>query len=175
MILLSLFVDDEESNLCAFTLLVKILGKKEPKSKEEPLVFAFEKCKVYIRLLIDIGVHTIPYWTQLLLFLFSFQQITDKPKDLLQLGARMTALRFAMFGQSSMFIFVEGIILCEVPTFSKALCIWFASHYIFNLEYSKPLKEVCLFLQEFVFKLPRKTKKTAIYLTTSSDICKYII
>ena len=104
-----------------------------------------------------------------------FQQVTDKPEDLLQLRARMTAPRFAMFGQSSLFIFVEGIILCEVSTFSKALCIWFASHYIFNLEYSKPLKEVCLFFQEFVFKLPQKTKKTATYLTTSSDICKYIV
>ena len=27
-------------------ILVKILGKKEPRSKEDPLFFAFEKCKV---------------------------------------------------------------------------------------------------------------------------------
>ena len=41
-----IFTDLEERELCAFIILVKILGKKEPKTKEEPLIFAFEKCKV---------------------------------------------------------------------------------------------------------------------------------
>ena len=29
-------------------ILAKILGKKEPRTKEDPLLFAFEKCKVAI-------------------------------------------------------------------------------------------------------------------------------
>ena len=38
--------DDEEDDLCAFTLLVKHLGKKDTKSKEDPIALAFEKCKL---------------------------------------------------------------------------------------------------------------------------------
>lgn len=101
-------------------------------------------------------------------------QITEDPQDLLKDCARMSAPRFALFGDSTYYIFVEGNILCEVSSFSRALCLWFATHYIFDLEYCKPLKEMCLFLQEFVFRLPQKTKKTATYLTTSSDIFKYL-
>lgn len=104
----------------------------------------------------------------------NYLQITEDPKDLLKNRARMSAPRFALFGESTYYIVVEGNILCEVSSFSRAICLWFATHYIFNLEYSKPLKEVCLFIQEFVFKLPQTTKKTATYLTTSSDILKYL-
>ena len=71
----------------------------------------------------------------------------------------MTATWFAAFGESSFYIIVEGIILCETSTFVKGLCLWFASHYVFNLEYSKSLKYICLLRHEFVFKLPQETKK----------------
>lgn len=40
-------IDDEDSELCAFSLLVKLLGKKE-KNKDDVLLFAFEKCKVLL-------------------------------------------------------------------------------------------------------------------------------
>lgn len=46
------YIDEE---LCAFMILVKILGKKETRTKEDPLLFAFEKCKV-ITLLTNFGV-----------------------------------------------------------------------------------------------------------------------
>lgn len=43
------------------------------------------------------------------------------------------------------------IILEHVTAFSKALTLWFVSHYIFNLEYCKQAKDVSLFMQEFVW------------------------
>ena len=33
-------------NECAFLLLVNLFGKREPKTKQEPLKFAYNKCKV---------------------------------------------------------------------------------------------------------------------------------
>ena len=53
--------------------------------------------------------------------------------------------------------------------------MWFIMHYVFNLQYAKPVKEVGLFLQEFVFTLPESgsKNKTSRYLTVCSDISKY--
>ena len=43
---------------------------------------------------------------------------------------------------------LEQSILCELKTFTKALFVWFATHYIFNLEYDHHIKETALFYQE---------------------------
>lgn len=52
--------------------------------------------------------------------------------------------------------------------------LWFVTHYVLNLEYCPKTKEVALFMQEFVFKLPAtyglKHQKTATYLAVSMDI-----
>ena len=85
----------------------------------------------------------------------------------------MTAPWFAAFGESSFYIIIEGIILCETSTFVKGLCLWFASHYVFNLEYSKSLKEVCL-SSRICVQASSRNKKTARYLMTSSNIMKYV-
>ena len=57
-------------------------------------------------------------------------------------------------GNLMYFIFVEQKVLCSVNSFVKSLFIWFSLFYIFNLEYGKNTKDVCLFFQEFVFGLP---------------------
>ena len=43
---------------------------------------------------------------------------------------------------------------CASHVFSQALMLWFIAHYVFNLEYDAKVKEVALFIQEFIFKLP---------------------
>lgn len=90
------------------------------------------------------------------------------------------APRFASFeGEDSCqyFIFVEKVILTQANSFSKALLLWFVSHYVLNLEYGSNIKEVALFFQEFVCNLPatggEKRQKNATYLSVTTDIQKY--
>lgn len=72
--------------------------------------------------------------------------------------------------------------MTDAPFFSRALMLCFALFYVLNLEYCKPLKEVCQFLQEFVFSLPSvgSRQKSATYLSVtdiqkfSSSACKFI-
>ena len=47
----------------------------------------------------------------------------------------------------------------------------FALFYVFNLQYDKNVKDVCLFFQEFVFGLPSNLcKKTSTYMSITTDI-----
>ena len=73
-------------------------------------------------------------------------------------------------GDSSYYIFVEQMTLCEIPTFTKALFLWFSVHYVFHLSYLPLLNDFCTFFQEFVFGLPAKGKHCTSYLTTVTDI-----
>ena len=68
-----------------------------------------------------------------------------------------SAPRFASFPgdeQSQYFLYVENQVLCVTQSFSQSLMLWFAAHYALNLEYCVKVKEVALFVQEFIFKLP---------------------
>jgi hypothetical protein len=75
-------------------------------------------------------------------------------------------------GTGTYALIVEKKVLCTgIPTLCSALALWFSVHYIFNLEYSKVISEVAIFLQEFVFGLPAtRVKKSATYLTVCSNI-----
>ena len=53
-------------------------------------------------------------------------------------------------GETIYYLYIDLRVLCGLRKFSKALIMWFFSFYIFNLEYAKPLREICLFFQEFV-------------------------
>ena len=68
------------------------------------------------------------------------------------------------------FIFIEGRTIMQLNSFSNAVGVWLMSHYIYNLEYYKDIKECALFLQEFVFSLPSKQKKTSSYLAVTTSI-----
>ena len=103
--------------------------------------------------------------------------MTDDPDEVAMKEPARPAPRLAGFvnedSATTYFIFVERKVLCTVQKFSKALMLWFIAHYVFNLEYPRVCKEVGLFFQEFVFCLPKKAKKSATYLTVTSDIQKY--
>ena len=96
-------------------------------------------------------------------------------RDPLRTAPRFAAFQGADGGHVDYFIFIEKTVLCKVNTFSKALVLWFVSHYIFNLEYAKVVKDVALFFQEFVFRLPCiGNKKSASYLTVTSDLEAFV-
>ena len=101
-------------------------------------------------------------------------QMTDEPENI---AAKRSTPHFAGFptwgGVDTLFLFVEGQILCEVPSFSRALLLWFITHYVLNLEYVKDVRDVCLFMQEFIFALPivgSKRVKSGSYLSITTDI-----
>jgi len=103
--------------------------------------------------------------------------MTDDPKVISTSEPQRSAPRFACFPgehHSQYFLYVESEVLCITNSFSQALMLWFVIHYVLNLEYCPKTKEVALFMQEFVFKLPAtsglKRQKTATYLTVSTDI-----
>ena len=105
--------------------------------------------------------------------------MTDDPKTV-ACDQKQTAPRFVSFdggeASSQYFLFVESIIITELPTFSEALILWFIAHYVLNLEYEKKIKEVALFFQEFIFDLPATAadkKKSATYLSVTTDIVKF--
>ena len=100
-------------------------------------------------------------------------QATDDPDEYLR-SSKISTPTFASFGEESYYVFVEGVVLLgPVKTFIKAVLLWFAIHYILNMVYAKPINEVCLFIQEYVFEQSQKTKKSATYLAACTDILKH--
>ena len=93
-------------------------------------------------------------------------------------GSSVSSPRIAGFvgdESTTYFLFIEHTILFNVTsTFSRVLMLWFACHYVFNLENCKGIKNVALFFQEFVFSLPERSNKGATYLTVTSDISKFV-
>jgi len=94
--------------------------------------------------------------------------MVENPEAAARSDPQRSALWFAAFkcpdgGETQYFIFIEQKILCAVQSFSKALMLWFTSHYIFNLEYGRPVKEVAIFFEELVFNLPDSSKKSSTY------------
>ncbi len=71
------------------------------------------------------------------------------------------------------FLFVEQDIFCEAPNLSAALILWFCVHYVFDLEYSKVVKEVGFFFQDVVFSYPDQVKRPATYLAITGDIKRF--
>ena len=73
-------------------------------------------------------------------------------------------------GNSTYYWFAEQRVLCEAPSFMKLLFLWFSVYYVFHLCYCPPLKDLCTFIQEFVFGLPCSDKRSTSYLTIVTDI-----
>ncbi len=74
-------------------------------------------------------------------------------------------------GGCEYFIFIEQSVVCSIKSFTKALFLWFSFYYVFNLEYEKNSRDLCLFFQEFVFGLPdHLCKKSSTYISVSTDI-----
>ena len=85
--------------------------------------------------------------------------------------------RFVSFstdgGVTEYIVFINLKPLCKIAVFTRALMLWFVVHYVFHLEYSKEIKEVAYFFQEFVFGSLTKAKKTATYLSVTTGIQSY--
>ena len=102
--------------------------------------------------------------------------MVDVPEDVAK-EAPTSAPRFACFKsdeRQDYFIFVEKQVLCSVKSFTRALMLWFALHYIFNLLYCKQAKELSWFFQEFIFELPFTGKKTRSYLAITTDVRNHV-
>lgn len=67
-------------------------------------------------------------------------------------------------------IFVEQQAICETGTLTKAIFLWFSTHYVFHLCYDNAISDVCLFFQEFVFGLPCTSTRSPTYLSKATDI-----
>ena len=92
------------------------------------------------------------------MFFVLYIQQTDDPAEVASRLPVRAAPRFACFPgeEPQYFIFVESEVLCICRSFSHAILLWFihVSHYVFYLEYSVKVKEVALFVKEFLFGLP---------------------
>lgn len=97
----------------------------------------------------------------------------DNPEDV-AVNSKIPSPWFGCFlngiAERSYFVFVEGQVATHVTTFSKAFAVWFVTHYIYNLEYCKDIKEIAHFIQEFIFLLPSREKKSSTYLYISTGI-----
>ena len=85
---------------------------------------------------------------------------------------KRTSPRVAAFKRENAtqyFLFVEQDIFCEVPNLSAALVLWFSVHYVFDLEYSKAVKEIGFFFQDVVFSYPDQLKRPATYLAITGS------
>ena len=65
---------------------------------------------------------------------------------------------FASFGE----LLYLSVTLFQTSSFMKTLLLWFSSHYVLNMHYAKPVSEVCLFFQEYIFGQPQNTKNCYI-------------
>ena len=102
-------------------------------------------------------------------------QITDDVEHVACRDPPRPDPRIACFGGNSYFIIIEKTVLCQLSSVASAIMIWFASHYIFHLEYCKHSREVALFFQELVFKLAdSRVKKTVTYLSVCTGIQAFI-
>ena len=106
--------------------------------------------------------------------------MTEDP-DVVSNNSKYSAPRFAGFigdEEAQYFLFVESKIITQTSSFNTALLLWFCLFYTLNLEYPKPVTEVCIFFQEFVFGLPSSTAyrrfKSVTYLSVTTDIQKYL-
>ena len=72
-------------------------------------------------------------------------------------------------GPSKYMIFIEQQAICETGTLTKAIFLWFSSHYVFHLCYDT-ISHVCLFFQEFSFGLPCTNTRSPSYLSKATDI-----
>ena len=92
------------------------------------------------------------------------------------LKAELPSPRVAVFSSATkkqFFILVEKAILCEVPCLSTALFVAFASYYVFNLEYPKPVKNILYFFQDFIVKHPDSYDRNSPYLAITSDVKRF--
>lgn len=102
-------------------------------------------------------------------------QCTETPEQVASEPPTSNSSQIAAFVGEEMkqyFVIVEQRVLCQVPSFQLSLFISFSAHYVFHLQYPKPIKNVMFFLQDYVLAIPDSLRRPATYLATASDIKK---
>ena len=107
-------------------------------------------------------------------------QYTETPEQVASEPPTRNSPRIAAFvGEEAKqyFVIVEQRVLCQVSSFQLALFVSFSSYYIFifHLQYPKPIKNVMIFLQDYVLAMPDSLRRPATYLATASDLKKLAI
>ena len=104
-------------------------------------------------------------------------QITQTPEQVSMKTTNSTPQIGAFIGDETVqyFIIVEHNVLCQVPSFQHALFVAFSAFYIFHLEYPKALKNVMLFLQDYVLAFPDSMRRPSTYLAAAADIKRLTI
>ena len=73
-------------------------------------------------------------------------------------------------GVEEYFIICEQTVLCKVSSLKEPIFIGLATYYCFSLEYPKECKRVLTFLQDYVVESPDSNKRSATYVSVSTDI-----
>ena len=67
-------------------------------------------------------------------------------------------------------LFVNKKFFAKFPSLKMVLFIVFSCYYCFNLEYPEAAKWIFVFFQDYILEQPDNTKKSATYLSITSDI-----
>lgn len=101
--------------------------------------------------------------------------MTETPEHVCKEPPCRNSPRIAAFlGEESQqyFVLLEQKVLCQLPSLQFAVFIMFSAYYAFHLDYPKPVKNVMLFLQDYVLSFPDGGRRPATYLATAADIKK---
>ena len=72
-------------------------------------------------------------------------------------------------------IVCERNCFCKTPTFHDALYFCFATYYIFNLEYPKPVSNLLFFFfQDCILSFPDSLDRNTNFVTIVTDINKHV-
>lgn len=71
---------------------------------------------------------------------------------------------------SQYFIVVEQQLTCECGKVSSVLLSLIALHYVFNIEYCRPVQDFFHFFEDQVLKIKNKVKRSCTYTTTLAAI-----
>ena len=141
-----------------------------PKGKklEDSLIHLYEEYEVGVMIIPESLVYEPSGFTAILV---TTQMSTTMEEAAVKEPRRTSRIgAFIRDNAKQHFIFVEEDIFCEAPNLTAALILWFCIHYVFDLEYSKAIKELGFLFQDVVFSYPDQVKRPATYLAITGDI-----
>jgi hypothetical protein len=117
-----------------------------------------------------------------LVYVYEEYELSDDPEIVASNPPTRNWPRLAVFksgaspSDTKVFLLIEQMPVCQV-SLSTGILLWFASFYIFNLDFCPHNLLLCRFIQEVVFQIPqekeRKGDKTSSYLAAVTGIVKF--